>query len=250
MKSLAIIGSGGMLGSDLVRYLDSHFHITPIHRKNYKSVIGKMFDIVINANGNSRRYWANENPNQDFFASTVSVMQSIHDFPCNLYIYISSPDVYKTHWGSKEGEVIDSTKLEPYGFHKYLSELIVKKYTKYYLILRCSMILGSNLRKGPIFDIAHNIPLSITLDSRLQLITTRAVSDIIRTMLDNTASRNTFNVGGIGSVSFTRIGTYFNQKIQTKRDAKKQRYEMNIEKVRGLYPELATSQEYLQEFMQ
>ncbi len=241
-----------MLGSDLVRYLRAKFDVTPIHKENYQTCVGSSFDIVINANGNSRRFWANQNPQDDFFASTVTVYQSIFDFPCDIYIYISSPDVYGNHIKpayTKENEKIDPKNLQPYGLHKYLGESIVKKYKEKFLILRSSIILGENLKKGPIYDIIHDNPLFITLDTKLQLITTRAIAEIIETLLENAAVRDTINVGGEGSFSFKKIREYFDKEIKILPKAETQIYEMNIEKLKHLYSNLETSEEYLQEFL-
>lgn len=251
MKKLAIIGGNGLLGSDLTKNLHSYFNITPITRENYSKHIGSSFDIVINANGNSKRFWANQNPQEDFIVSTVSVQKSIFDFPCDLYMYISSPNVYEDHSktsSTKENEKIDSSKLSPYGFHKYLSELIVKQYTNKFLILRSAMILGSNLKKGPIYDITHNKPLLISLDSKLQFITTVAFSDIIQTLSKGKVANEIINIGGIGTVSFNKIEEYFNEKITVSSNSQTQRYEMNIAKLRSLYPNLKTSAIYLREF--
>ena len=241
-----------MLGSDLVRYLNTKFEVTAIHKKNYLSYMGKSFDIVINANGNSKRFWANQNPQEDFSASTASVIQSIFDFPCSIYIYFSSPDVYENHTKAectKEYGWINPEKLQPYGFHKYLSELIVKKYKEKFIILRPSMILGSNLKKGPIYDILQNKPLYITLQTKLQFITTQAISEIIEIILKKSIDNITLNIGGTENFSFTKIQDYFDQKIQISKDAQTQTYMMNIEKLKGLYPTLKTSEVYLQEFM-
>lgn len=251
MKKLAIIGSNGMLGFDLVKKLSLNFTVTPISKENYLKHLNSKFDIVINANGNSRRFWANQNPHDDFIASTASVHKSIFDFPADLYIYISSPDVYSDHSASEnteENEKIEFTKLSPYGFHKYLSEQIVKKYNDKFLILRSSMLLGTNLKKGPFFDITHNKPLFVTLDSKFQLITTSAISDIIQTLLIRKVINETINVGGIGTFSFNSINKYFNNNVKLSQDAQRQIYEMNIKKLRKLYPILKTSEEYLREF--
>ena len=142
-KRIAIIGANGMLGSDLVAYLSKHFSVTAITKENYTSFVNKDFDIVINANGNSKRFWANEHILEDFTLSTVSVYKSLFDFEYKVYIYISSSDVYPDHTNkksTKEDQPIFSSALSPYGFHKYLSELIVQTNVKKYLILRCSFI--------------------------------------------------------------------------------------------------------------
>lgn len=253
MKTLAIIGSNGMLGSDLVRYFEAKFEITTIHKDNYQDYKERYFDIVINANGNSKRFWANQNPKEDFSASTLSVIQSIFDFSCDLYIYFSSPDVYENHINeklTKEDQQINPLKLKPYGFHKYLSELIVKKYAEKFIILRPSMILGSNLKKGPIYDILQNKPLFISLDTKLQLITTQAISQIIEIVLEKSFENTILNIGGKDNFTFTKIQDYFDQKIIISDDAKSQTYMMNIEKLRVLYPSLKTSEAYLQEFLE
>src|SRR3989344_4455202 len=197
-----------MLGSDLIRYLGEGFNITSINKENYQTFIGKSFDIVVNANGNSKRFWANQNPQDDFLASTVSVYKSIFDFPSDIYIYISSPDVYENHTSpefTKEDEETNPTNLYAYGFHKYLAELMVKKYKQKFIILRCAMILGTNLKKGPFYDVLNNIPLFISSQSKLQLITPNVIGEIIETLLQKSAINKTINIGGLGTFPFSKI---------------------------------------------
>ncbi|MDO8638261.1 MAG: NAD-dependent epimerase/dehydratase family protein [Candidatus Daviesbacteria bacterium] len=252
MKTLAIIGSNGMLGSDLVRYLGKTFDIKSINKENYQTYIGQSFDVVINANGNSKRFWANENPTEDFSASTSSVISSIFDFPCDLYVYFSSPDVYESHNSPEhttEDQTINSEKLSPYGFHKYLAELIVKKYAKKFIILRPAMILGSNLRKGPIYDALQSKPLFVTLETKLQLITTKVICEIIKIILERSLNSIILNIGGRDNFNFTKIQDYFDQKIKISEDAKTQTYMMNVKKLKSLYPTLKTSEEYLLDFL-
>lgn len=252
MKTLAIIGSHGMLGSDLVRYLGTKFHIISIHKENYHAHVGSSFDIVINANGNSKRFWANNHPVEDFIASTESVYKSIVDFKCEVYVYISSSDVYNDHTNpcnTGEKVVIVPDQLIPYGLHKYLSELLVRKYTKNYLILRSSMILGTILKKGPLYDVIHRIPLYVSKDSRLQIITTKAIAEIITTLLDKKVTREVINVGGVGTFAFRNLDKYVTGPHVFRKDAEKQRYEMDVEKLQNMYP-IKTSQEYLLQFLE
>jgi dTDP-4-dehydrorhamnose reductase len=251
-KTLAIIGGRGMLGSDLAKYFSPKFKVTIIDKDNYRTYIGNFFDIVINANGNSKRFWANQNPQKDFQMSTVSVMNSIFNFSTNFYIYISSVDVYENHSGVKytnEGVKISPERLSAYGLHKYLSELIVRKYCKNFLILRPSMILGSKLKKGSIYDIVNSKPLFVTLKSRYQMITTHGIFLIIKKFLEISLMNEIVNIGGSGSFNFIKAERLFNKKIQLSDEAVTQIYEMNVEKLKHLYPSLKTSGEYLQEFM-
>ncbi len=240
-----------MLGSDLVRYFGAKFRVTPIHKENYHDHVGNSFDIVINANGNSKRFWANTHPVEDFIASTESVYKSIVDFKYGLYVYISSSDVYDDHTSprhTKEDIAIIPDALSSYGFHKYLSEIIIRNHVKKYLILRSSMILGSSLKKGPFYDIAHRTPLYITRDSRLQLITTQEIANILLSLLSRGVYRQVYNIGGRGSFSFRDIETYMHVPVTYSGDSEKQEYEMSVAKISKLYP-LKSSKEYLQDFL-
>lgn len=251
MKSVAIIGSNGVLGSDLVRYLSDSFKIHAINRENYDSYIGQYFDVVINANGNSKRFWANENILSDFEASTKSVYKSIFDFTFDQYFYISSSDVYADHTRpatTEESSTDTEHVLSPYGFHKVLSERIVKNYAKKYIILRSSLVLGMNLKKGPIFDILNDKPLFIALNSKIQMITTREIANIISHLLEEGVTNETYNMGGKDTVDFQKLFSIMDRTITVVNDAPTQIYEMNVGKLGELFP-LQSSESYLQEYL-
>lgn len=252
MKTLAILGSDGMLGSDLVKYFNKKYIVTGINRDNYKLNIEKNYDIFINANGNSKRYWANKNPHLDFVASTASVHKSMFDFNCGLYIYISSIDVYGNRSNPKnarEATSLNIDNLQPYGLHKYLSELIVKKYKNKYLIIRPSYILGSNLKKGPIFDLLNSKPLFITKQSKFQLVTSDVIGEVISKLIRNQVKNTILNIGGVGTFKFIYPNKYFKNKMKIVEDAETQIYEMNVSKLKSIYQKLKTSEQYLTQFL-
>ena len=252
MANLAILGGKGMLGSDLVRYLSTHYEVSAIDRDNYEEYRGKQFDILVNANGNSRRFWANENPLADFEASTVSVMKSLFDFTFGKYIYISSPDAYadpSSPATTHEDAPGDLGELSPYGFHKRLSEELVRHYAKDWLIVRPSAILGTQLTKGMVHDVLQGNELFVTLDSKLQFITTDAVADIIETLLQK-SEKGIFNVGGRGTVTPEGVGALVKKPIRVRTDAARQEYEMNTEKIENAYGALKTSGEYVRIFIE
>jgi len=252
VKKLAVLGANGLLGSGLVKYLSSNYEVTPITRENYEEHKGQKFDLFINANGNSKRFWALQNVFQDFEASTISVYKTMFDFQFNKYVYISSVDVYpdlSSPQKTQENQEIKVIDQNTYGFHKYLSEQIVKKHVSDWLILRPSMILGTGLKKGPFFDILNNNPIFVTLDTKLQLTTTQGIAEIIETLFKNSVTGEIINVGGERSFSFTKISEYFDQKVQVSHEAKTQTYEMSVEKLKRLHPNLKTSEGYLQDFL-
>lgn len=240
-----------MLGSDLAEFLGAEHEIMPIDKDNYADFAGSEFDVLVNANGNSRRFWANEHPFEDFEASTISVYRSLSDFRFERYFYISSSDAYENHSGpasTSESEAANHENLSPYGLHKRISEEIVRNRTGNWVILRSSMILGKNPKKGPFFDIASGNSLFITPDSRLQLITTKAIAEIISLLIEKGTSKEIFNMGGQGAFSFEDAGKYFEKLPEISPEAEKQEYEMNVAKLAGVYP-LKTSEEYLKDFL-
>lgn len=250
-KSLAVIGSNGMLGSDLAEYLRPKFKVTGIDRKNYNQYAGKHFDIVINANGNSNKVWARDHVLEDFEASTTSVYKSLFDFPCKIYVYISSADVYPDRTSTKttsEETLINPEKLPSYGLHKYLSESIVRNFTKKYIIFRCPMIFGTKLRKGPIYDILNNSRLYVSAKSSFQMITTREIANIISFLIDKNITSEIFNIGGQGTVAISSVSKHLKKTITIPKKSGTQKYEMDVSRLAKKYP-LKKSAEYLQDFL-
>lgn len=248
---VAVLGSQGFLGSEICNRFKADYDVIGITRLNYNSLLGNQFDILINANGNSKRYWANDNILKDFEASTISVYKTFFDFKASFYIYISSADVYPEHAEeSKTAEEaeIDTSNLCPYGFHKYLSELLVKKYSGKYLILRCSSLIGENLKKGPFKDILDGNPLFVTRDSKLQFISTSEVAKIILKLAGDNVYNEIFNIGGVGAVSLEYLERLTQKKLFIQQAPEKQIYEMKVDKIKKIFP-VKKSEDYIQEFL-
>lgn len=248
---IAILGGTGMLGTDLVKSLSTAYNVISITRENYKHYVGETFEVVVNANGNSKRFWAVEHPLEDFRASTLSVYESLHDFHFNRYIYISTADVYEdfsqpatTH----EDQAVNPEQLSSYGLHKLLSEYIVRQAAKNYLIVRSCLILGTNLVKGPVFDALNGSPLFVTLDSRLQMITALQIGNLIQYFIDKGFNNETYNIGGRGTVRIGEMGSLLHKTLTVKDGARRQQYEMDVTKLHACYP-LRTSVEYLKEYI-
>ena len=236
-----------MVGSDLLRYLKSNFQtVAAINRKNYGRYKGKRFDVVINANGNSNKVWAKNHVLSDFAASTTSVYQSLLDFPCKIYIYISSADVYVDHTRSKttsEDVPIDPKSITSYGLHKYLSERIIQNFAKNYIILRCSMILGTKLKKGPAFDVLSNSHLFVGDKSAFQMITTEELGQIISFLLERNTKQEIFNIGGHGALTLSKISPMIKRRIIFPKNGETIKYEMDVSKLNKIY-KLKRSKDY------
>lgn len=240
---IGIIGGNGFLGSEIYRVLSGKFDVSIINRESYRSYQKTWFDVLINSNGNSKRYIANSYPIWDFNESVLSTYNSIIDFNFGKYIYISSSDVY-TYIDLKESEPINPTFLKPYGFNKYISELGILRYCRNYLILRCSAIVGNNLKKGVIFDYINNRSLHVSPNSKLQFISNTEIAKIILFFIE-TPGNDIFNVGGIDQIS---VGEFLSD-AKYKEKPKLQNYRMNIDKLRFKYSGLKLSRDYVEEVL-
>ena len=90
-----VIGGRGFLGRAIADEGERlGYHVVRIGRKDYDDAVGKSWDLVINANGNSKKYLARKAPLEDFYQSVESVARSLVDFPTERYVFLSSVDVY------------------------------------------------------------------------------------------------------------------------------------------------------------
>jgi len=249
--SVGIIGARGLLGASLADALSRDFAVTRIDRASYDGLRGKNFDVLVNANGNSRRFWANANPSADFAASTASVLDSLFDFSFDRYVYFSSSDVYPDHGSpdsTHEGQSIDDAKLCPYGFHKCLSERIVRRYAARHWIFRLCALLGQRLSKGPIFDLLQGRSLFVTPDTSLQFISTAEVANVLARAINESWESDTINLGGKGAVSIGSLIEQFRLQATISPDAGRQRYEMSVERLERRMS-LRSSQAYAADFL-
>lgn len=248
--TIAILGGDGFLGSALTQYFRGQgLVVTPINRENYADHENQNFDVFINANGNSKKFWANQNPEADYQASVVSVEKSLTDFKFKKYIYISSSDVYPHHGDpalSKEDQIIDATLLQPYGFHKYQAEQIVLSLSDF-IIVRLSAMVGPGLVKGVVKDIQTGQEIFITASSRLQFISTDEVGRCLSILIDSNVQGQIINCGGKGNIKISQLAESLDKSLKVRSDAQEQLYNMDVTKLDAIAG-LQTSAGYIQQF--
>jgi dTDP-4-dehydrorhamnose reductase len=229
-----IIGAKGFLGEEFANFFkDKNYKILKVNSKNYNSLKGARSKILINANGNSYRFKANQNPQWDFKKTFLSVRKSIQDFKHDMYIYISTIDVYNFKNNKKktnEKSYIDPSKLDFYAFHKWLSEKYVERNTKSYLIFRTGTLIGQKMRKGPLFDIIKTKSIFMSLESKLSLISVSSAVNIIYKIIKLKKKNQVFNLTGSGGFMLGNLKKKFrdikilNNSIHN--------YEININKIK------------------
>lgn len=228
-----IIGGRGLVGSGFARVLQARgepFEI--IDRANYESFRGRRCDLLVNANGNSRKPLAKQAPVEEFDLSVRSVRASLVDFPCETYVHISSCDVYpdcSSPAVTREDQPLDPALQSPYGFHKYLAEQCVRHAAPRWLIARCGGFVGPGLRKNAIYDILHGGPLWLDPGSALQFLHTTSAAETILQLAATAPANQVYNVCGRGVISLTEVMEAAGVVVPVQPASPAVRYEVNIE---------------------
>ena len=246
-----ILGGNGFVGSAIARACRSrgleHEIIAP---DNYDSFRGRACSVLINANGNSKKFLSNEQPLLDFDLSVRSVRASLLDFRYDSYVYLSSGDVYpdcSTPETTREDRPIDPSKQSRYGFHKSLAEQCVRHVAAKYLIFRMGGFVGPGLKKNPIFDILNGGPLWLHPDSELQFLPSDALAETILRFVGRGMMNETFNVAGRGTIRLAEVIRAVGRDVAVKEGALPIRYEIDLERILQ-YVELPATREAVLDF--
>jgi len=217
---IIVIGCDGFIGSAFVRFSKSNpdfeYKFIFINRKNYKEwkeYIEKYqleFKSTIWAAGLSSKIYCESNFEWCWEQNVDNLILAIDDFPADLFVYISSYDVYPSFWmpeKKEENAEIDINLLSNYGKTKLEGENIVKRWAyNSYLILRPNAFVGDGLRKNIIYDLLQEEKnIYVTLDSIFQFINTDVFVEILLTFLINNYRDTIFNISGSKSISVSSI---------------------------------------------
>lgn len=236
-----VLGAGGFIGSTVVAEAQRRgFRTLGVTRQNYETHKGTACALLVNANGNSKKFLARENPPLDFDLSVRSVHQSLHDFPADTYVHLSTIDVYsevmdpaKNH----ENAPIDTARLSPYGFHKLLAEQLVRHYAKRWLILRMGGFVGPGLRKNSIYDLLKGAQLRVHPDSSYQYLDSRFLASLAFDLPQRGLAGETINCAGSGLISVREIAALIpGAALPPMPAGQPERYEVNTAKLRALVP--------------
>lgn len=236
-KRFAVIGGKGFVGSAIVRALQARdADVTVIDKDEYADCVGQSFDILINANGNSKKYLSRKEPANEFDLSVRSVMRSLHDFQYGLYVHLSTIDVYPDHENpanNHENVPIDVKQLSPYGLHKYMAEELVRYYAPRWFVFRMAGFVGPGLWKNSIYDLLTGTPLRVNLDSAYQYLHTSQLAQGILDTIERAPEGQTFNITGNGVVKLRDIAALVPDQPATVLDANvpAEHYEVNLEKI-------------------
>jgi nucleoside-diphosphate-sugar epimerase len=156
--STALIGYTGFVGGNLLA--QAHFdHL--YHSKNIGEICGKAFEMVVCAGAPAAKWKANQFPQEDF-DNIRFLMDNLDQTRAIIFVLISTVDVYPNPDGVSETTLIDETRLDPYGRHRYMLErFVVEKFPRVN-ILRLPGLYGPGLKKNIIYDLLHQNALHLT----------------------------------------------------------------------------------------
>lgn len=250
-----VLGSEGLIGSAVSRTLESNgLTVTRVHRGSYIAHKGLEAAVLINCNGNSLRFRANQDPHWDFQASVASVEASLFDFKVARYVYLSTVDVYNrvdSLQTTTESTTIVPKDLMPYAFHKWLAERIVERHAPKSLILRLSTVIGPDLKKGPLFDLVNDKPLFMSLDSEISFVDTHTIAAALVALLIAPEASGIFNVAPTGASRLANVAKRIQKAPMLAPEASGTLYHYAIanQKISGYIP-MPTSDHVVQRFLE
>lgn len=238
MTVIYIIGGAGFVGQAYPRLLAAKgLPYTLVTRENYASLIGTSCDILINANGNSKKFMSDHDPVWDFDASVVSVVRSLADFNAGTYVLLSSGDVYPTQDSpevTREDQAIDLRRTSRYGLHKYMAETVVRATHPRPLVMRMGGFVGPGMKKNAIFDMLNDQPIWLHPESELQFISTDRAASLVWSLVEQGVTHETVNLGAHGVVRIADLYARIKPKSEFQPTARKVRFEISTDKLAAL----------------
>jgi len=239
---VTVIGAEGFVGSAFVRRLRAAHgvELREVTRRNYAEFAGKESDLVVDAACNSKKYLSERDPLQDFEQSVAHRLRTLLDFPARFQLHVSSVDVYSQLDSSEataEAVPVDPGRTSRYGVNKLLAEMLVERYADRWLILRLAGMVGSGLRKNPVYDILHGTPIYIHPDSQYQFMNSDDVARIALALAEKGIGGEIFNVCGDGLISPREIARLAGHELvlsSESRSSQPRIVNINIDKIRRL----------------
>jgi len=195
-KDLLIVGSKSGLGKFLHENIPSieFSRNTPI--KEFNRLQREGVNTIIHCAYNSKKE-VKLSDFTEYISDNVLLTNKITKIPNSKFIYISTVDVYpkdRTLHSEEEDIFIDRIK-NIYPITKIMSESIVRKNCKNPLILRCSGLLGENIKINTLVKLFNGLPLTLSSNSIFNYISHTDVLDFIKIGL----KRDLFGVYNLSS---------------------------------------------------
>lgn len=186
MPSVAVIGAKGYVGKALCEALSrlSRYSVVGVTRENYTEIQKRPFDILINSAMPSARFWAKNNPDQDFLETVKKTADLLYDWQFKKFVQIST--------------VSARCQLDTvYGRHKAAAEKLCNFGDN--LIVRFGAMYSSELKKGVLVDMLEGKKVFVAGESRycfapLDFVTSWVTSHLDRQGIVEVGARDTITL--------------------------------------------------------
>ena len=194
---VAVIGARGFVGKAISESLkiNTLIELVEVTRKNYEEKKKQQYDIIINSSMPSKRFWAQQNPIQDFEETVKKTADLFYDWDYAKFIQVSS--------------VSSRCQLDTvYGRHKAAAEKICSSANT--LIVRLGPLFDQTLSKGVLVDMLKGNTVFVDGDSRYCFASLSFVSKWICSHLDRIGL---VEVGANNSIALNEIASYLKKEI-------------------------------------
>ncbi|MCY9844245.1 pyridine nucleotide transhydrogenase [Vibrio caribbeanicus] len=152
----ALIGYTGFVGSSLSqqRYFDKKYNSS-----NISKIEGMSFNSIYCCGAPGVKWLANKEPKKDL-KSIELLCAFLETVDCEKFVLISTVDVFQSPDCVDEDSIPVENKLPPYGKHRlHLERFCQEKFDNCHIV-RLPGLVGDNLKKNPVYDLAHRHNLS------------------------------------------------------------------------------------------
>ena len=161
----ALVGYTGFVGGNLDR---QHAFDARFNSKNIEEIRGADFDLVVVAGVQAKKWWANQNPAEDW-AQIERLLNALASVRAEKVVLVSTIDVYPSPCGVDEATPLCEDPKNAYGTHRSRVEEALRRQFATTCTVRLPGLFGDGLKKNVIFDLLNdNILEMINPASRFQ----------------------------------------------------------------------------------
>jgi nucleoside-diphosphate-sugar epimerase len=172
-----IIGHRGFVGSNLAHLLPG---ATGVGRAEIGSLVGKTFGDIYCAAPQAKKWWANQNPDQDR-QEVEKLIAACCQITClKNFTLFSTVDVYDPPTGKSERD-LPQVDTHPYGANRqYLERCIVEHFGTKARVIRLPALVGRGLKKNVVYDLLNDNNIEqINANSAFQWFNLAFLDDIL-----------------------------------------------------------------------
>lgn len=198
MKTIALFGARGFVGSEILKTLQARpeYSVSAVSRENFGDSLGKNYDYVINAAMPSARFKAKNDPLWDFRESVEKTAKIYHGVTFKKFIQISSI----------------SARCQPetvYGRNKLAAESVIDN--NKHLIVRLGPMYAPTLSKGVLVDMLNGSRIFAGAESRYAF---SPLSFVGKWIADNLDRCGIVEVGAKNSITLRWLAEKLDKSVQ------------------------------------